>query len=1074
MGRPLQSGGKRLGHRERCVAALIQVNLKRARPTQAHRAKRRDDMMNQTIDRRPLGRMLPLLFLILAMLLSCRSMTPDAGVNRQISVKRPWTDSHESRLPDSPVLTLGGLAAQAGFELAAFDLVGKRMVTLGLDGSLSVWNLASRSVERVVRLPRGAHSLGRITALALDPEGRRAVVGWRGVVDASVYAVDLDTGRLQQRADGLQDTVTTLKFSPDAKVLAAGMATGGVRLFDAQLNKTPSITVDDTAPYVTDLDFDATGRYFMFVRIGGQISRWDLSARTASGQPQEVQTAAVSVLNQVATLARHVPRRPDLVLLGGTRGVGLFVGQINGSKLDVLRKVYLPDFDFNATLTNISFSPDGRQLAIAGISGKGHGFVVTGTIRYSDKGIPEYLDRTQTQSSGETGQLFTADRLTSPLDVATRGGTVAQFVQGATGGADWQAYRTAVHRNCNQLSFGAVPKVLSVSDDGLTVSLCSSGSSGQEAPALTHHVGAQDPSAAKPPSALAPPRLDNGVIRVVDETSLRAGVSFTSVSVKLATGTQRLEADLGEDPMAAAVMPNTPELAIATSQGVYFGRSDSSDFKIRWAVSTPARAINISGNAQFVVAEGMDEVVRWYRTTNGELVLSLYLSPDGSDWIRWTPSGFFDSSGGGDQLLGWLVNKGLGVLPDYHPIWMFRAHYHRPAVVARALVSPSEFQAIQSANGLDGLATPVAVSQLLPPVVTVLSPSQNAQVTGRELTVRLRISTPTDAPATELSYRVNGRLPGADGRGLQRQTPWVDGERDLTVRLPADADDFQIDIVAGNKNGPSAPTRLHLVWAGGGPKVATQPVLHVLAIGVGNFAHAGIPTLLYPAKDARDMGAALQALVAAPGRPGYRRVEVKVLVDQQATRAAILTSLRTLRERVLPEDHALVLLAGHGTTGPGMPGEGQVYHFLPQDADPARLAATAVSQSALLDGLSAVRGRILLLVDTCHAAGLLGRGSVDQADHRGLGQALLRKAVNSLTASDAGQLALESTQVGNGHFTRATLEGLSGKARGPSGAITSNSLADYVQARTKDLSRDRQVPQYFSIDGSPLVLAPRP
>lgn len=1019
------------------------------------------------------GRLLTLLLLLAALLLSCRSLTPDAGVRRQVSMKAHWSDSQDSRLPESPVLTLGGLAARAGFELAAFDLVGRRMVTLGLDGSLSVWNLGSHSVERVIRLPRGTHTFGRITALALDPEGRRVVAGWRGVADASIYAVDLDTGRIQQRADGLPDTVTVLKFSPDARMLAAGMATGGIRLFDAQLNNAFSITVDDVAPYVTDLDFDATGRFLMFVRIGGQISRWDLNTRTTPWQARETQLTVLSELKRVATLARHVPQRPDLVLIGGTRGSMLFLGQINGANLHLAGQVFLPDPDFNATITNISFGQDGRRIVIAGISGKGQGFVATGLLQYGAKGVPERIVSGHTHSPGGTGQLFIADRPALPVKIASRNGAIAQWTLGSAGNAEWTTHRTVANRDCNQLAFGAMPKVLSVSNNGLTVALCRSLTGTQEAPTLIHHIGARDPTADKGSGALAPPRMENGGIRVADDMSLRDGASFTSVVVKSASGSHRLEADLGEDPMAVAVMPISPEFAIATSQGVYFGHVNPSGYKLQWAVSTPARALNISGDGRLVVAEGTDEVIRWYRTSNGELALSLYVSPDGSNWVRWTPSGYFDSSGEGDQLLGWLVNKGLGVLPEYHPIWTFRAHYHRPGIVARVLASPTELQAIQSANEAEGLTAPAGVAQLLPPVVTVLSPSENTKVSSRDLTVRLRISTPSDAPATELIYRVNGRLPTAEGRGLQRQHHLLDGERDLVVRLPIDAEDFQIDIVAGNKNGNSAPTRLHLVWAGGAPRVTTQPVLHVLAIGVGSFTHTGIPTLRYPAKDARDMATALQALAAAPGRPGYRRVEVQTLQDQQATRAAILNGLRALRDRVQPEDHALVLLAGHGTTGPGSPSEGQTYHFLSQDSDPAKLAATAVGQAALLDNLSAIRGRILLLVDTCHAAGLLGKSSMHQADHRSLGQALLRKAVNSLTASDAGQLALESAQIGNGLFTRATLEGLSGKARGPSGAITSNSLADYVQSRTKDLSRDSQVPQYFSIDGAPFVLVPR-
>ncbi len=41
--------------------------------------------------------------------------------------------------------------------------------------------------------------------------------------------------------------------------------------------------------------------------------------------------------------------------------------------------------------------------------------------------------------------------------------------------------------------------------------------------------------------------------------------------------------------------------------------------------------------------------------------------------VAWTPEGYCLASPGGEELIGWLINRGLDEAPDFHPVGQFRA-----------------------------------------------------------------------------------------------------------------------------------------------------------------------------------------------------------------------------------------------------------------------------------------------------------------------------------------------------------------------------------------------------------------
>jgi uncharacterized caspase-like protein len=206
--------------------------------------------------------------------------------------------------------------------------------------------------------------------------------------------------------------------------------------------------------------------------------------------------------------------------------------------------------------------------------------------------------------------------------------------------------------------------------------------------------------------------------------------------------------------------------------------------------------------------------------------------------------------------------------------------------------------------------------------------------------------------------------------------------------------------------------------------------------------------LTYPAKDAADLAKAFERQSGL-----YREVRTKVLPD--ATADEVLEGLDWLRAEVTAKDVGVLFLAGHGVND----ADGD-YYFLPSDANTAKLSRTAVSYLFVRKVLSALPGKTLAFIDTCHSGNIMGarRGG---ADIDGL--------VNDLTSAENGivvfasstgrQYSLEDKAWGNGAFTKALVEGLGGKADLiKDGAITINELDAWLADRVKQLTRNQQTP----------------
>jgi hypothetical protein len=237
---------------------------------------------------------------------------------------------------------------------------------------------------------------------------------------------------------------------------------------------------------------------------------------------------------------------------------------------------------------------------------------------------------------------------------------------------------------------------------------------------------------------------------------------------------------------------------------------------------------------------------------------------------------------------------------------------------------------------------------------------------------------------------------------------------------------------------------------------------HALLIGVANYQQiSSLPAAIL--NDVNDVAATL----SSPNYCAYAPDNVLTLLDENATRAALLRGLDELAARVGPDDTACVFFSGHGAVV-GSPGNEDSV-LLTVDSDLAAIENTSISSNELAAALARINAkRLLVFIDACHAGGAaISKRLTDGEGHEfksGYSQNIFEKlAVGSGRALMASCRADEESAVfigaRNSVFTTTLLAGLRGAAdKSASGFIKVFDLFNYVSEEVPKLIPNSQHP----------------
>lgn len=292
---------------------------------------------------------------------------------------------------------------------------------------------------------------------------------------------------------------------------------------------------------------------------------------------------------------------------------------------------------------------------------------------------------------------------------------------------------------------------------------------------------------------------------------------------------------------------------------------------------------------------------------------------------------------------------------------------------------------------------------------------------------------PTRETLTALQHALSAVLvPNAQGRRLVRASDYIDAQSALLEFHVADGDVWR-------------PYELGRMFAlddeeRAADASAERPLgdLYLLAVGVDPDALEQGGRDWY-ARDARFVREAL-----AGAEPLYRNTHSRLLLGADATRARLLESLEWLEANVRDEDVAILFFSVHADRGER---EKELWLYLAETPETPE-APSALAGDALNAGLARLRGRVVLLLDTCHAGALAILPSF--RTHR----ATLIAAC-AANAESAGQILRRDQP--HGYFVIALREALTGQAPLPDAdPVRLQHLIEYLPARANALNPEQQ------------------
>ncbi len=798
---------------------------------------------------------------------------------------------------ETPILRIEPGPHAAAVRRIAVDYQRGLVITASDDKTGRVWDLRTGQLLQVLRPPTGAGEIGRMYGVALHPSnGTVALGGTTGDVRGGhrIYLFDPKSGRMENSFDARAGDIKKLIWSHDGSLLIAGYSgTNGVKAFDA------------TGKLVFEDSFDG-GVFGLAVSNNGQLvaTGWDKTVRVyragtgAMSRVRSISTASTGTGAKAERLG--VPVTPAISPDGKRVAVGfrseaepIQVFDLETGRSMVQFKVPKVEPGHQGS---VAWSTDGRSVYAAGSAHKG-GF-----------NFPIF------QHDADTGELIGEQTVArdSIFDlVALPDGSVAySSLDGSWGVTPEAGKPVRVNATFSNLRN---PAGLRISADTRRISWALADSGQQKNYDVVTRVLANGA-----PSNLRAPITQSGWLQ-----SAKYWEDFLYPEVN----GRKIPLAPDERSRSLSYIPGTAQALLGSSRAV---RRIDENGAILWQVPTNAEvlAVNVGAEGKLFVSAMSDGTIRWFRLSDGQLLLTMYPSADGQ-WVIWTPSGYFDASAGADRLIGWSVNRGTSVAADYFSLGRFRDKFQRPDVIDQVFSTLDVTAAVARANELVALTrksnqTEVAIAPTPAPAATANIPPVAAQTPGAQPAPAPTASQPKPLPAPEIKtqelppslaalestllkrnessrftlpfslrapgsdkavsveVRVNGRPVDVDQITLPAE---FDGQSRGLAQLTVQDPEAVIQLIARNKFGVSEPLSFRLEAAiaaiaatatAPAPAVATAPIASAPAAAKPPPAPASSPAATTPpvatpptsAPQTTAPVAGTSPQPGAPGRPG--------------------------------------------------------------------------------------------------------------------------------------------------------------------------------------------------------------
>jgi hypothetical protein len=224
-----------------------------------------------------------------------------------------------------------------------------------------------------------------------------------------------------------------------------------------------------------------------------------------------------------------------------------------------------------------------------------------------------------------------------------------------------------------------------------------------------------------------------------------------------------------------------------------------------------------------------------------------------------------------------------------------------------------------------------------------------------------------------------------------------------------------------------------------------DPQVKIWAVVVGAATYTHMPTLRYTDDDAYHF----YAFLKSPEGGALPDRQVRLLIDEQATRNNIIDAMRATFLRADDNDVVLFYFSGHGLQGA----------FLPVDFDGYHNQLRHEDIKAILQQSQAKHK--LVLADACHSGSLLSMRTPLHQTLKKYYEAFEKTSggLALLMSSKSEEYSLEDRGLRSGIFSHFLVRGLKGEAdRDGDGLVTVLELFDYVHQNVRIYTGNIQTP----------------
>jgi uncharacterized caspase-like protein len=271
-----------------------------------------------------------------------------------------------------------------------------------------------------------------------------------------------------------------------------------------------------------------------------------------------------------------------------------------------------------------------------------------------------------------------------------------------------------------------------------------------------------------------------------------------------------------------------------------------------------------------------------------------------------------------------------------------------------------------------------------------------------------------------------------------------------------------------------------------------RPKLFALLVGVTGYENAAVlGDLQFPGRDAEGLADAL--LKQKDCLFGEVHTKIAYMPQDGAarqdrlgppTRREVFEGLKWLKKSAGEKDTSIVFLDGHGWS------KNDTFWFLTQEADEDDLVGTAVRDSDLLTFLRDVKGKKIVLLDSCHSGAALDlatRSKDPKAETRPNQDEVIRTLTRDSTgivayaaASSDGLDWEDAAFDRHGAFAEALIEAFRDGAGADHGVLMTSTLQEYLRKRVGELVAKigkEQVPTWNKpqpVDDFPVAMSAKP